>query len=74
MKLGSVACSLSAIGLLTLPLGSRGGGHFGCRLHSDFSSKSSSSAVVHGFRVDGPLEMPMQAKAREIGPSHNVEM
>ena len=49
MKLESVACSLLAIGLLTLPLGSRGGGHFGGRLHSDFSSKSSSSAVVHGF-------------------------
>ncbi len=49
MTLGSVACSLLAIGLSTLPLGSHGGGHFGGGLHGGFSSKSSSSAVVHGF-------------------------
>jgi len=49
MKLESVAGSLLASGLLTLPVGSRGGGHFGGGLHGGFSSKSSSSAVVHGF-------------------------
>jgi len=49
MRLQSLAGSLVAVGLLTLPLASQAGGHFGGGFHGGFSGHSSSSAVVHGF-------------------------
>ena len=49
MRLQLLAGSVVAMGILTLPLASHAGGHFGAGFHGGFSGHRSSSAVVYGF-------------------------
>jgi hypothetical protein len=48
MKMRSLASTLAAVGVLTLPLASDAGGHLDAGFHGGFSGHSSNSAAVHG--------------------------